>query len=80
MASSFVRFVLASKHEPTPLGDVARDILLDPELERHWSYKRLIKYLEVRGVNSIVYDILAEANLIYINRHIVRRPPLDILI
>jgi hypothetical protein len=63
--SSFVRFVLSSKKEASPLGDVARDIKEDKAVKRTWCYKSFVKYLDSRGASENVYDIIKEANDAY---------------
>lgn len=45
MPTTFVRFLLRFKHDDTPAGDLARDLLEDPCAKRTWGYARLRKHL-----------------------------------
>ena len=58
---NFVRFVLQAKNDNTPLGDVARDILMDVRVKPTWSYKRLLKHLDECRACELVYGILEDA-------------------
>jgi hypothetical protein len=44
--SSFVRFVLKHKHDDTPYGDLARDMIADPNIRRTWGVKTTKAYIE----------------------------------
>jgi hypothetical protein len=44
--SSFVYKILLHKKEDTLLGDLARDILQDPNINRKWNFKKLFEYLQ----------------------------------
>ena len=56
--SSFVRYILKHKHQETPYGDVARDILADPNVKRNWSHRRLSKYLTEVGATQRVFELI----------------------
>lgn len=45
MSPSFVRYVLKFKREDTAFGDVARDIQVDPGVNRNWGYRTFKAYL-----------------------------------
>ena len=45
MAPSFVRYILKWKLSECPFGDVARDIKMDPNVNRNWGYKSFKAYL-----------------------------------
>jgi len=44
--SSFVYKILLHKKDDTPLGDIARDILQDKNINRRWGFKKLYEYFE----------------------------------
>lgn len=54
--SSFVRFILKFKHEDNAYGDVARDTLADPMINRKWGYKSFAQHLVYRGASQRVWD------------------------
>ena len=56
--SSFVRFVLLHKEIDDPVGDLARDILADPKVNRNWGYKRFVKHLEMMNASPRVFVIV----------------------
>lgn len=58
--SSFVRYVLKFKQQDNAYGDVARDILDDPEVNRKWGYRSFVKHLEHRNASQRVYEIVSE--------------------
>lgn len=56
--SSFVRYILKFKHHNDPYGDVARDILNDPEVNRKWGYRSFVKHLDARKASQRVFEIV----------------------
>ena len=56
--SSFVRFILQAKKDNTAYGDVARDILDDPEINRRWGYRSFVKHLDNRRASQRVYELV----------------------
>ena len=56
--SSFIRYILKFKQHNDPYGDVARDILLDEEVNRNWGYRSFVKHLHKRGACQRVYEIV----------------------
>jgi hypothetical protein len=60
---SFVGYVLKHKRQDTALGDVARDIEVDGDINRRWGFRSLIKHLETnRHACGAVINILNHAN------------------
>jgi hypothetical protein len=60
---SFVGYVLKHKRQDTPLGDVARDIILDPRINRRWGFRSLIEHIENNhSCCDAVINILNHAN------------------
>jgi hypothetical protein len=49
MAPSFIRYILKFKTSDCALGDVARDIKMDANVNRNWGYKTFKAYLLDRG-------------------------------
>jgi len=63
---SFVGYVLKAKKQDNALGDVAREIMSDPAVNRRWSYRGLCKYLDSRnGVSPALMAVLSNANDAY---------------
>ena len=63
--SSFVRFVLKYKKSDCPYGDVARDMLEDPRINRRWGYRSTKAYLDTVActrVLNIIEDLHGEYN------------------
>lgn len=55
---SFVRFILKFKHENNAYGDVARDILADPMVNRNWGYAGFSRHLYFRQASQRVFEIV----------------------
>lgn len=56
--SSFVRFILKFKDDDSPYGDVARDVQMDPAVNRTWGYRSFAKHLVALGASQRVWDIV----------------------
>jgi len=63
--SSFVRFILKHKKEDNGYGDIARDILMDREINRAWGYRSFVKHLEYRNACARVFDLVDELKARY---------------
>ena len=78
---SFVSYVLRFKNDGSAIGDVARDMAVDPAISKKWGYLTLIKHLLKMNAVERVYEILADTNTNYVisrmNKRIVRRPRLN---
>jgi len=71
---SFVCYVLKAKKEDSALGDVAREIMNDPAINRRWSYRGLYKYLDNRnGVSPALMNVLSNANDAFVVQKAVKR-------
>jgi hypothetical protein len=61
MSPSFVRYVLKFKKDDSAFGDVARDIQMDPGVNRNWGYRTFKAYLMDRNASCLdVVDNLYE--------------------
>ena len=56
--SSFVRYILKFKDHNCPYGDVARDIMADPEVNRRWGYRRFVQHLIERRASQRVFELI----------------------
>lgn len=56
--STFVRYILKHKKEQTAYGDVARDILDDPNVDRSWSYRSFSRYLAQQNASQRVFELV----------------------
>lgn len=56
--SSFVRYILKFKDHNDMYGDVARDILDDPLVNRRWGYRSFVKHLVQRKASQRVFEIV----------------------
>jgi hypothetical protein len=66
--------VLKAKKEDSALGDVAREIMNDPAINRRWSYRGLYKYLDNRnGVSPALMNVLSNANDAFVVQKAVKR-------
>ena len=63
--SSFVRYILKFKDHNCAYGDVARDILADPEVNRRWGYRSFVNYLAQRNASQRVFELVDEINWNY---------------
>ena len=63
---SFVNYVLRFKNDDSAIGDVARDMAVDPAISKKWGYLTLIKHLLRMNAVERVYEILANARTGYI--------------
>ena len=71
---SFVSYVLKHKRQDTALGDVARDIVYDTDINRRWGYTSLINHLETnRNACDAVINILSNANDAFVVAKTVKR-------
>jgi hypothetical protein len=67
---SFVSYVLKFKNEANACGDVARDMLQDPNINRRWGFRKLVAYLTTTHRPSAnVLTVLSDLN----HRHYVNR-------
>lgn len=62
---SFVTYVLSFHDSDCPLGDVARDMMIDIAISKRWGFPRLIRHLVSMNADGRVYGILEEANVVY---------------
>jgi len=65
MPPSFVRFVLKYKKSDCRLGDVARDVRDDPDVNRNWGYRRFKSYLEERNASDRCLNCVEELKDLY---------------
>jgi hypothetical protein len=65
--SSFIRFVLKYKKSDCPRGDVARDMLEDPRINRRWGYRSTKAYLTPIACTRVM-DIVEELHEEYKRR------------
>jgi hypothetical protein len=63
--SSFVRYILKFKNDRNPYGDVARDILMDTEVNRAWGYRSFVRHLVKRNASQRVYEIVDDLHFQY---------------
>ena len=63
---SFVSYVLRFKNDDSAIGDVARDMAVDPAINKRWCYLTLVKHLLQMNASERVYEILANARTAYI--------------
>lgn len=64
---SFVTYLLRFKDEDSAVGDVARDMIRDPRINRRWGYTSLVEYLSKMNTVDRIYGILEEHHTIYKN-------------
>ena len=65
--SSFVRFILKHKNDATAYGDIARDIMADPDIKRNWGVKTTKNYIEPKA-SANVWATLEELEEMYKDR------------
>jgi hypothetical protein len=65
--SSFIRFVLKYKKSDCRFGDVARDMLEDPRINRRWGYRSTKAYLDTVACTRVM-DIVEELHEEYKRR------------
>lgn len=58
MSPSFVRYVLKFKKDDTASGDVARDIHVDPGVNRNWGYRTFKAYLMDHNASDSCLDVV----------------------
>ena len=58
MSPSFIRYVLKFKREDTAFGDVARDIQVDPGVNRNWGYRTFKAYLMDKNASDSCLDVV----------------------
>lgn len=58
--SSFVRYILKFKNDDNAYGDIARDILVDTEINHKWGYRSFVKHLVKRNACQRVFELTAE--------------------
>ena len=64
---SFVTYVLRFSNDDSALGDVARDMIEDSDINRRWGFRSLMRYLETNhNCCDSVLGILTDANTAYI--------------
>lgn len=75
--TTFVRYCLRYKYSDCPFGDLARDMLQDPNIRRTWGYKTFKDYLEQRGASGRCLDIVDEMYEAYgmLQKALYRAPP-----
>jgi hypothetical protein len=71
---SFVGYVLKHRNQDTALGDVAREIINDNDINRRWGFRSLMRYLELnRDACDAVISILNNANDAFVVAKAVKR-------
>jgi len=58
---SFVSHILKYRNAQNPAGDVARDMLQDPNVNRRWGFESLVNYLiTVHNIDSHILCIITD--------------------
>ena len=57
---SFTQFVLSFDNEPTPYGDLARDVRADVHVGLNWGFRSLKKHITNMGAIPVVFVLLDE--------------------
>ena len=62
---SFTRFLLTFVHDPTPYGDLARDVKDDSSVELGWGYRDLKRHIAGMDPIPVVLTLLDEVHVMH---------------
>lgn len=74
MHTPIVEFIITRQEEGGDVGELAREILDNPEIGRNWGYAELIAYLERTKACSCKIVLVKELHLQYCLTHYLSLP------
>ena len=62
---SFTQFILSFENDPTPYGDLARDVRADLHADRKWGFRDLKKHITNMGAIPAVFVLLDKIHVMH---------------